>query len=269
MSKYAGFVVAAAAAAAFLATWGVWAGEPAAPAPAAGPLRALVIAGGHGYAEKEFPKAFEGHADIACTFFTEKVGGEAYEDISKWDYQAIVLYNFNRKISQTQQKNLLQLLDRGVGLFIMHHAVAAYPEWPEFWKILGGRYYLKETAEGGVTHPRSIYKHDVDFKIHIEDPRHPVTAGLSDYPIHDETYGKYTVAPSVHVILTTDEPTAEKAVGWVHTYGKARVCFIQSGHDDKAYVNPAFKQLTAQAIRWTAGRLPQGDLAPSNYKPRS
>ena len=42
----------------------------------------------------------------------------------------------------------------------------------------------------GTEKPASTYKHDVDFKVHVEDPNHPVTHGIKDFAIHDETYGK-------------------------------------------------------------------------------
>ncbi|MBM4019484.1 MAG: ThuA domain-containing protein [Planctomycetes bacterium] len=266
MSSLPAATAAIAAAAIFAALACAWAAAgPAAPAPAAGrpaaeagaarPLKAVVIAGGHGYPEKEFPKVFEGNADIACTFFTEKVGGEAYDDISKWDYDAIALYNFNRKLTDAQQANLLKLLEKGVGLVVLHHAIAAYPDWPEWPKIFGARYYLKDVEEGGVKHARSGWKHDVDFKVRIADAAHPVTKGVADFAIHDETYCRFDVDPKVHVLLTTDEPTSEKNIGWTKTYAKARVCFIVLGHDEKAYASKEYRTLVAQAIRWTAGRL--------------
>jgi len=53
-------------------------------------------------------------------------------------------------------------------------------------------------------------------------------------------------------LLTTDEPTSTKTIGWAHTYGKSRVAYLELGHDHLAYENPSYQRLLAQAIRWTA-----------------
>ena len=105
----------------------------------------------------------------------------------------------------------------------------------------------------GAKHARCQYKHDVDIKVHVADPACPVAAGVSDFTIHDETYKGYTVDPQVKVFLTTDDPTSEKAIGWTNTCRKANVCFLELGHDAKAYASKEMQTLYAQAIRWAAG----------------
>ena len=86
----------------------------------------------------------------------------------------------------------------------------------------------------------------------MADPNHPVTRGISDYEVHDETYNLFDVASDVHVLLTTQEPKSNKVIGWAKTYGPARVVYLQSGHDHFAYENPNFRKIVQQAIRWTA-----------------
>ncbi|MCX7825935.1 MAG: ThuA domain-containing protein, partial [Verrucomicrobiae bacterium] len=98
------------------------------------------------------------------------------------------------------------------------------------------------------------WKHDVKFKVHIAGPKHPVTRGLKDFEIHDETYKGYDVRPDVQPLLTTDEPLSAPIIGWAKTYEKARVVYIQLGHDHFAYENPNFQKLVAQAIAWVAGK---------------
>ncbi|MGH7972887.1 MAG: ThuA domain-containing protein [Limisphaerales bacterium] len=43
-------------------------------------------------------------------------------------------------------------------------------------------------------------------------------------------------------------------IGWTKTYGKARIVYLQSGHDHFAYENPNYQKILAQAIRWVAKR---------------
>ncbi len=146
-------------------------------------------------------------------------------------------------------------LKEGKGLVVLHHAIATYPAWPEYWNIIGARYYLAATNINGVAKPRSAFKHDVDFKVHVADTRHPVTRGVKDFDIHDETYKWFDVAKECHPLLTTDEPESNKVIGWAKTYERARVVCIQLGHDHFAYENPNYQQLVRQAIRWTAQAL--------------
>ena len=143
-------------------------------------------------------------------------------------------------------------LKEGKGLVVLHHAIAAYPAWPEYWKIIGAHYYLAKTNINGVEKPRSGWKEGMHFRIHIADPNHPVTRGMSDFDTHDETYKWFDVAEDCHPLLTTDEPESNKVIAWAKTYKGARVVYIQSGHDHFAYENPNYQQILRQAIRWTA-----------------
>ena len=135
-------------------------------------------------------------------------------------------------------------MDRGVGLVVLHHGLHAYRDWPEFQKIAGYGSFVTDSKEG------------VNYKIHIEDPKHPIVKGMKDFAVNDETYRGNQIDPNVHVILTTDEPTNTKAIAWVHTYRHSPVCFLQLGHGESIYRQKEFREVLGNAIRWSAGRLP-------------
>lgn len=219
------------------------------------PIKIVVVTGGHRFEHEPFFSVFKGHDDIKYVEALQKDHSEIFEDISKWDYDVIVLYNMTQKISPQRRKNFISLLNRGVGLVVLHHAMGAFQSWPGYKKISGGKYYTKATEEGGVERPGSTFKHDEDMKIHIANSKHPITRGMSDFEIHDETYKNCGHQKNNQVLLTTDHPNNDKTIAWVRRYGKAKVCGIQLGHDGKAYANPNYRRLVAQAIRWTAGRL--------------
>lgn len=219
------------------------AGPRAPAAQPAGKLQVLVLSGGHGYPVEPFRKVFAGFADMQCTFLEEKEGGEAFDDVSAWPYRAMVLYNFEKKPNDKRWNNFLTLLDRGVGVVILHHGIYAYRSRPEFQKMVG------------VTSWLSAAKHGMKFTVHIEDPKHPITQGLKDFVIHDETYQGHGTILGVHVILTTDHPENSKAVAWVHKVRNSRVCYFQLGHDHEAYAAPEFGIILGRAIRWSAGYL--------------
>jgi len=228
------------------------------------PIRAVIVTGGHGFDQKAFPKLFEGHPDIVCEFKPQKDDSELFEDVADWPYDVVVLYNMTQKISEKRRQNFLGLLDRGVGLVVLHHAIAVFLDWPEFEKIAGTRYYLKETVVDGVTHPMGAWKDGVNFKIHVEDAEHPITKGLADFEVCDEGYRNQTYAPDNHLLLSTDNAASEKQIAWVRTYKNARVFCMVIGHGPQAFTSEPIRRAVARAIRWTAKRnVGRDDVAPT------
>lgn len=221
------------------------------PAKKCDKIKAVVVVGGHDYEEKPFFSLFDGYDDIEYTKFQLKDDSELFEDISNWNYDVIVLFNMTQKISPKRQENFVKLLNRGVGLVTLHHAIGSFQEWPQYREIIGAKYYLKATDNN----PASTYKHDVDMKVHIADTKHPITRGLNDFTVHDEAYKNCGFQKDNRILLTTNHPDSDKTVGWVRTYGKANVCTIQLGHGPQGYADPTFRQLIVRSIRWSAGKL--------------
>jgi len=221
---------------------------------AAEKLRLLVITGGHDFQTNEFYQIFKDNPAVTYRAFTHPNAHAQLRPEAARDYDLMVLYDMWQPITDEAKSDFMNFLKAGKGLVILHHAVANYQKWPEYEKILGGRYYLEKTVVQGVEKPRSIWKHDVEFTVRIADPNHPVTRGLKDFRIHDETYGLFDMAPDSHLLLTTDEPTSAKHIAWTRTWDKSRVVFIQLGHDGQAYRNPNYRQLLSQAIQWVARR---------------
>ncbi len=218
------------------------------------PLKVAVVTGGHSYEKKPFETMFNSFSGLECIFVELKDQSEIFEDISDWSYQVVVLYNMTRDISEKRQKNFLSLLEQGVGIVVLHHAIAAFPDWPEYRKIAGAKYWLEETVEDGVKHEKSQWEEGVDMRLHVEDPAHPVMAGVSDFTVHDETYKGYDLEPDNHVILSCSEPGSQKEVAWTRTYRNSKVCLIQPGHGSGSYTNESFKRMLHQAITWAAGK---------------
>jgi len=86
----------------------------------------------------------------------------------------------------------------------------------------------------------------------VVDPTHPVTAGLKDFRIVDETYKYQWIDPHAHLLLATDDSTSDRPLAWSRTYRNARVCYIQLGHGLSAYNDAGFRKIVVQAIRWAA-----------------
>ncbi len=221
----------------------------------AAPIRVAIITGDHPYDQEVFPQLWQGNEDIEPVYIALKDKGELFDDVSQWDYDVMVLYNMSNPMhkdpaqAQIRYENFVGLLERGVGLVPMHHGILSYMDWPEGRDIYG--------CTIAVDGPYGFHL-DQEHSVHIEDPNHPITLGMSDFLVHDETYTNYYQRPREgnHVILTTQHTPSDPVLGWVRTYKNSRVCCIQMGHDARVFLNKDYKHLMAQAIRWASGRLP-------------
>jgi len=216
------------------------------------PVHILLLTGGHGFEEAEFFAMFDAMANIRYTHVKLADDSEVFDTIDGWLYDAIVMYNMTQNISPAQQKNFIHLLDQGIGLVALHHSLCNFQTWPEYRRIIGAQYYEKPTEIDGVLYPAGQYKHDVTLQICTVDSAHPITAGIEAFEILDETYTQYAMEPDNHLLLTTDEPTSRKEIGWVRRYKNANVCYLQLGHGPEAYANPAYRTLLERAIIWSA-----------------
>jgi len=215
-------------------------------------LRVLVVTGGHGFEKEPFFKLFKDNPNITYQEVEHPQAHARLTAEAAKQYDVLVTYDYNQSITEEAKADFVARLKDGKGLVVLHHAIATYPAWPEYWNIIGARYYLAATNLNGVAKPRSAFKHDVDLKVQVADQRHPVTRGVKDFTIRDETYKWFDVSPDCHPLLTTDEPESNRVIGWAKTYERARVVYLQLGHDHLAYENPGFQRLLQQAIRWTA-----------------
>lgn len=228
-------------------------------------IKVLIVTGGHGFQRKEFFALFDANKDIAwqeAVYNGKTLNATTLLAGQDWrQYDVFVFYDMQRNSPEKTRQGIAALGEAGKGIVMLHHTLAAQQDWPEYKRIVGGKYYTKKTVEHGKTYGPSTYKHDVDINIGICDPKHPITYGLKPFSIRDETYNGYDVLPGVTPLLTTDHPTSVKNVGWTHTYKKSRVVYLQQGHDAHAYKNPVFRTLIGRSIRYVAGR-PATDQLP-------
>ena len=221
--------------------------------PAVKPLKVVILVGGHGYDKANFSKAWGGHEDIQCEVWKGKPY-TLFDDIDKFKYDVVLMFNLSSGITDKQKANFQALLKKGLGVVVWHHALANCQDWPEFEKIAGCKFWMKAGQKDGKKIGRSGTGHD-RYKMHIADPTHPITKGMKDFEIQDESYNKQTFAKGIHVLVTTDHPKSDKAIAWTVNYKGARVFGYQGGHDAKAWTNPGHRQLLGNGIRWVAGRL--------------
>ncbi len=217
-------------------------------------LRVLLTIGGHGFQQKEFFAFWDALPGVSYKKCELPKQADLLKPGLEKEYDVIVLYDMVKKFTPEQQKAFVALLQTGIGLVATHHSLGAHDDWPEYTKIIGGKYVHKPTTLDGREHGPSSYAHDQELRVTIADKQHPITRGLADFTIHDEAYGNFYVAPGVHVLLTTDHPQCGHDIAWTTQYGNSRVCYLIFGHDNRAWQNPHYKELLLRAIRWSAAR---------------
>ncbi len=233
-------------------------GVVARPARAAEPakegkIRVLLTVGGHDYEVPAFDAVFNAMPDVQWTKIDIRKDAALLKPGLQKDYDVIVMYDMAPGITPEQQKAFVELLNQGIGVVSLHHNLGGHADWAEYRNIIGGKFFIKPTELDGVKHKQSGWDHDQEVKVTVVNKEHPITKGVEDFQIHDETYSGYWVSPKTRVLLKTDHPkNAPGQLAWVTRYGKSRVFYLMLGHDGKAYANPAYQKLVHQGIQWAA-----------------
>jgi uncharacterized protein len=214
-------------------------------------IRILVITGGHDYKKEQFILMLASLGDNISYQIAEFPGAfDMFLPENRGKYDVLVFYHMWQKISEEQARVFAECISEGKPVVALHHSICAFDDWPEYFDIIGGKYFHKPTTVKGKEYAACSYIHDLHFNVKISDPKNPVTSGIKDFEIFDETYKGYYVEESVTPLLTTDEPSSAPVIGWTKKYGKARVVTLQSGHDVPTFENPNFRKLLKQSIEW-------------------
>lgn len=205
----------------------------------------LIVSGGKAVDKDNFYKLFSSFSyDTTSKPFAFKLF-----DLEKIrNYKAIIFYDTYQPIGDEQKKSFLNIFDEGIGVLFLHHSLVSHQEWDEYENIIGGKYFHQPWIDGNKKYGPSTYKHDQDFLIQIVDKNHPVTNGVDDFQIHDETYLNYRVQKHVVPLLRTDYRESGEFLGWTHTYKNSKVVYLMPGHDKNAFENPSFKKLVENSI---------------------
>jgi len=216
-----------------------------------GEIRLLIITGGHDYPKEEFNEMFKSlGGNITYSIAELPSAYTMFLPENRKSYDVLVFYHMYQEISGQQALDLAECIKDGKPLVALHHSICAYDNWPEYWNIIGGKYFHKATTFNGKEYLACSYIHDLHFKVKVSDPENPVTKGITDFEIFDETYKGFYVEAGVTPLLTTAEPSSGPVIGWTKRYGKAKVVTLQSGHDVPTFENPNFRKLPKQSIEY-------------------
>lgn len=159
-------------------------------------------------------------------------------------YDVFLFYNMPRGLPEERTRPVLERLgESGQGIFLLHHAILAYEQWP-FWSDLVG---ISDRSFG--------YDHEQELSVQIADPAHPITQGIEPWQMVDETYSMASAGEDSHLLLTTDHPRSMRVLGWTRQFRNARVFCFQSGHDNLTYADTNFRKTVLRGIQWCSGRI--------------
>jgi type 1 glutamine amidotransferase len=173
-------------------------------------------------------------------------------DVGKYNdkYDVVLFYNFHQHTPVADERDgamilnsINKLAENGQGIFVLHHAILAFPNW-EIWSQIVG-----------ITDRRFGYHGNQTIQTDLMDDSHPITYGLKSWEMVDETYTMNEVGDDSQPLLAIDHVNSMHTVGWTRHYGNGRVFCYQSGHDNQSFYNPNFRTVVFRGIQWLANRI--------------
>ncbi|MFW6107552.1 MAG: ThuA domain-containing protein [bacterium] len=162
------------------------------------------------------------------------------------EYDVVLFYGSGNNFKDpAQEKGLCDFVRDGGACAGIHSATDSFKKSDAYWELVGGRF----AGHGGGK-----------FTVRILDPDHPITQGLEDFEIQDETYRhRYheKAEKELHHLVKIDRGKEQQSMGWVRDYGKGRLFYTSLGHGRQAWTNPHFQRLVVRGLYWAAGREPK------------
>jgi type 1 glutamine amidotransferase len=216
--------------------------------PAVGPAAAekvkVLLVGGRGHDWKGFHQAIAPVLEKTGDFevvLAEKLDELTPDNIKK--YGLVLFYGSGGDFTDPKQERGLKEFVEGGGALAGVHATDAFKRSDVYWRFLGGRF----TTHGGGK-----------FWVRIDDKKHPITAPMADFEIHDETYqNQYHPEFKLHSLGRIDRGNEQQSMIWAQQVGKGRVFNTTLGHGKEAFDNPQFQRLVVRGLYWAAGRKPK------------
>ncbi len=230
-----------------------------------------MLTGGHDYDIEKFNAIWDSMEKVEWTHKPQATGAEIFEDVSDWTYHVIAFYNHQNpgnNLTETHKQNFLSLLEKGVGVMVLHHSVAAYPFWPEFEKIAGVKYRSANYYSDGII---SKYYFG-NIPLELVDSGHPLAAdmpatlSLGDELYYDMDWGQ---SEGNEYIYKSTHELAENGISWTRTYQKSNVYTNILGNGSGIFDNVTFQKMWEKAVDYVSAPLAKGcmDSSKSNYNP--
>jgi type 1 glutamine amidotransferase len=256
-----------------------------------GELKLLVVTGGHPFEESAFLEVFGALGGIAWRHVQPPGAREFFRPERAGEFDAIVCYDMQGFVFRKPElpelltpppeyaEGFRAMLEAGQGIVFLHHAMSAWPAWPLWAEVVGGRWNYVPSELDGKLWPPSGYTAEVPHRVSCIEPSHPLCAGVEDgFDIVDEVYLNPVLEDRIRPLFRTDydmspdsfysgqaaiqgrlyeregwtHPRGSGLVGWVKTAGASPIAYLQCGHGPAAYENAGFRRVLSNAIGWVA-----------------
>ncbi|WP_290473020.1 ThuA domain-containing protein [Leifsonia sp. 71-9] len=168
----------------------------------------------------------------------------------------IALYRAAGDLGPRERAGLQDAVAAGTGLLAVH-STAYFDDGAEADDALAGLIGARYLDHG----PRP---HESRYRVHLAE--HPVTAGVEPFDLEHEHY-RLALQPGADVLAWREAPYGREPLVTAHRYGRGRVCYLQFGHDLRAWASEGVRALVAGAARWltepTAASTPASTTDPT------
>ncbi|MFW2851841.1 ThuA domain-containing protein [Sphingomonas sp. TX0543] len=254
-------------------------------------IRLLVAVRGHPFDRNAFAALFDDMPGIAATFVDQPAAAHMMRPDLIEAFDALVLYDMPGLDFVAEPRaapvspppgfveNFTAMLDRGIGVLALHHALAGWPGWPEYGELLGGTFLYRSGILRGQQRADSGYRHQVDYTAEVVTPDHPVLADIpATFPMVDELYlgevfeddvvpllrarhafardNFYSATAAIEGRMFSNEgwehPDGSNLIGWAKRARNSPLVYLQPGDDKVTYDNPVYRKLVENAVRWVS-----------------
>lgn len=256
--------------------------------------RIMVVGNGHAYDRTALMSMIESFDGMEPFLVEHPTAERILNPETLVDVDAVVLYDmpggnpwtgpgYERQPSEAFKEGFRGLLEAGMPIVALHHAIAAWTTWGEYAGALGGVLLHfpgvvrgRQVMDGGT-------RADLRMTITADDPSHPLFSGLpSSFTLTDEAYLMEVFEDVITPIARSDvaltdrnlyslrlamtgerrsnrdwhRPDGSNVVVWAHTVANSPVVYIQPGHFPHTMEDGNYRRLVRNAIEWTIAQSP-------------
>lgn len=212
------------------------------------PVRVLMTVGGVSY-HTAIVRQLRASDRVSLTVVDVDDRPQAISSSLLADVDALLMYHRDNEADAAERAALDGFMARGGGVVVLHHAIANYQDWPEWWRDrIGGLYRFAGDPNG----PPSAYFYGFIGALRPAG-EHPVTRRLgTSWRVEDESYSDLWVSEHVQPLLTTTAFGSDPIVAWIGPSKEGRAVFIQPGHGAGIMADPRYIHLLEDALHWVA-----------------
>lgn len=216
------------------------------------PLKVCILSGCNTYHSEEslppFQTWLEKNFNVQCTRVVRKADDDlpGLEKLDDCDVAFVFIKRM--KLKEDQLAQFQKYATSGRPIVAVRTASHAVQTWLEFDReVLGGNYHSHHPV-GPVTH----------ITVTPSGQEHPILHGVKLASANDALYKNEGHAADINILwqgMIPGQPA--EAIAWTRDYKGGRIFYTSLGAQD-TFEQPAFRQMLANALFWTARREMEG-----------